>query len=193
MRIDARAVERLRVHFRPRAYLRLTPLRFAATPLGMGFGETRFASPSQTFRLLYIARTLVTAIAETVVRDRFVGRAARRVTEEEIEGWGVVAVTATEPLSLLDLRTTGAVMLGIPTNAVRGKAHGTGRRFSEALYRGFPKLDGILYPSRLTNDPCVAVYDRAVAKLEAGEVRPVIRQPRLVPALAALNVTVLAK
>ena len=39
----------------------------------------------------------------------------------------------------------------------------------------------------------VAVYDRAVTKLEAGEVRPVIRQARLVPALAALNVTVLAK
>jgi hypothetical protein len=193
MRIDARAVERLRVDFRPRGYLRLTPLRFAATPLGMGFGETRFASPSQAFRLLYTARTLVTAIAETIVRDRFVGRAARRLTEEEIEGWGVVAVTATEPLSLLDLRTTGAVMLGIPTNAVRGKAHGTGRRFSEALYRGFPELDGILYPSRLTNDLCIAVYDRAVAKLEAGVVRPVIRQARLVPALAALNVTVLAK
>jgi hypothetical protein len=50
-----------------------------------------------------------------------------------------------------------------------------------------------MYPSRLTNDICIAVYDRAVTRLNAGAVAPVIRQGGLVPALAALNIAVLAK
>lgn len=193
MKLAAAAVERLRVDVRPRAYLRLTLTKFAATPLGMGYGETRFASPSNAFKVLYIAETLVTGVAETIVRDRFVGRAKRRLTEEEIEAWGVTEVDANAPLSLVDLRTTGLVQLGVPTNAVRGKAQGPGRRFSEALYTLIPAVDGILYPSRLTNDVCIAVYDRAVTKLNAGAVHPVILQAGLVPALEALNVTVLAK
>ncbi|WID99969.1 RES domain-containing protein (plasmid) [Bosea vestrisii] len=39
----------------------------------MGFGQTRFSSPDRAFRLVYIARDLATAIAETIVRDRFEG------------------------------------------------------------------------------------------------------------------------
>jgi hypothetical protein len=193
VRLDAAAVERLRVDVRPRAYLRLTPLRFAATPLGMGYGETRFASPSKAFKVLYIAKTLIAGVAETIVRDRFVGKAGRRLTEEEIEAWGIAEVEGNAPLSLLDLRTTGPVRLGVPTNVVRGKAHGTGRRFSEALYALAPEVDGIMYRSRLTDDICIAVYDRAVTRLNAGSVAPVIRQPGLVAALTTLNITVLAK
>jgi hypothetical protein len=193
VRLDAAAIERLRVDVRPHAYLRLTPMRFAATPLGMGYGETRFASPSKDFKVLYIAQTLIAAVAETIVRDRFVHKARRRLTEEEIGAWGIAEVEANAPLSLLDLRTTGPVRLGIPTNVVRSKAHGPGRRFSEALYALAPAVDGIMYPSRLTNDICIAVYDRAVSRLNAGAVTPVIRQGGLIPALAALNITVLAK
>lgn len=192
MRLDVTIIDRLRIELRPRAHLRVTPLKHASTPLGMGYGETRFASPSKAFKALYIARTLVTSVAETIVRDRFVARAKRRLTEEEIEAWGVTAVQASAPLSLLDLRTTGLVQLGVPTNTVRGKAHAAGRRFSEALYAQAPAIDGILYPSRLTNDICIAVYDRAVAKLTAGTVHPIINQTKLIPALADLNITVLA-
>jgi hypothetical protein len=159
----------------------------------MGYGETRFASPSHAFKTLYLAKTLTTGVAETIVRDRFVGKSRRRLTEEEIDAWGVTEVAATAPLSLPDLRAGGPIRLGVPTNVVRGKAQGPGRRFSEALYRSAPDLDGIFYPSRLTNDWCIAVYDRGVPKLRAGEVRPLIRHPCLLPALAALNVAVLAK
>lgn len=37
-----------------------------ATPLGMGFGHSRFSSPNRLFKLLYIAQDLATAVAETV-------------------------------------------------------------------------------------------------------------------------------
>lgn len=193
MRLDPADVARLTVVRRPRGWLRVTPLAFAATPLGLGHGETRFASPSRAFRVLYLGRSLVTGVAETVIRDRFVGRARRRVTEEEILAWGVTAVVAREPLALLDLRTTGPVRLGIATDTVRAKSHRAGRAFSEALYREALTIDGILYPSRLTNAACIAVYDRAVVKLEATEVLPLFTQPALIPALASLNVTVIAE
>ena len=191
MKLDAAAVERLTVDLLPRAWLRLTPTKFAATPLGMGYGETRFASPSKSFKVLYIARNLVTCMAETIVRDRFVGKARRRLTRDEIDAWGITEIAATAPLSLLDIRATGPVQLGVPTNAIRGKAHAAGRRLSEALYATAPTVDGILYPSRLTNDVCIAVYDRAATKLFAGAVHPVSRQAGLVPALMELNITIL--
>lgn len=193
MTLDTAAVARLTIERRPRGWLRVTPLAFTATPLGLGYGETRFASPSRAFRVLYLGRDLVTGIAETVIRDRFVGRARRRVTEEEILAWGVTSVSARAPLSLLDLRATGPIRLGIATDTVRAKSHKAGRAFSEALYRAAPAIDGIVYPSRLTNADCIAVYDRAVPKLEARPVVPLTTQPALVPALAALDVTVIAE
>ena len=134
MKLDPGVVAKLTARCMPQRYLRLTPLRFEATPLGLGYGETRFASPSHTFRVLYFARSLVTGLAETVVRDRYVGRTRRWVSQDEVEAWGMVEVSARMPLTLLDLQGHGCVALGVPTNIVRGKAHGVGRRFSEALY-----------------------------------------------------------
>jgi hypothetical protein len=189
--LDATVVGGLIVNLWPRAWLRLTPMRFAARPLGLGYGETRFASPSKSFKVLYIAKGLATGVAETIVRDRFAGKTRRRLTRDEVEDWGITEVACTARLSLLDLRTTGLVQLGVPTNAVRGKAHGTGRRFSEALYAVAPQVDGILYPSRLTNDVCIVVYDRAVHKLSAGAVYPIILQRDFIPALTILNVEVI--
>ena len=77
MKLDEGVIDRLRGEMTPRAFLRVTPMQRAATPLGMGFGETRFASPSRAFKVLYLGRTLTTAVAETIVRDRFAGRRRR--------------------------------------------------------------------------------------------------------------------
>jgi hypothetical protein len=190
MKFDPDVVAGLIVNQRPRAWVRLTPVRFAASPLGLGYGETRFAGPSKSFKVLYIAKSLATGVAETIVRDRFAGKARRRLTRDEVEDRGITEVACTARLSLLDLRTTGLVQLGVTANAVRGKTHGPGRRFSEALYALAPRVDGILYPSRLTNDVCIAVYDRAVHKLSAVAVYPVILQRDFIPALMTLNVAV---
>ncbi|WP_252869936.1 RES family NAD+ phosphorylase [Brucella pituitosa] len=52
-------------------YVRILPRIYAASPLGMGFGLTRFSSPKNKFQLLYLAQNPMTAVAETIVRDRF--------------------------------------------------------------------------------------------------------------------------
>lgn len=133
MKLDPKTVADLALGFQPRSYLRVMRAAHMATPLGMGFGHTRFSSPDRTFQLVYIAHDLATAIAETIVRDRFEGRMKRVLDQSEIEEWAVAEITATSPLTVLDLRTTGLLRLGVSTDAARAKTIGEGdnsaRRF----------------------------------------------------------------
>ena len=191
MALDSKIVAKLAVSFLPQAYIRLTPRAHAGTPLGMGFGETRFASPTRSFHILYIARNLETGIAEAIIRDRFEKKAARELDMSEVDQWAVAEVSATMPLTLLDLRTTGLLQLGVSTDAARAKAQIAGRRLSQTLYDSFD-VDGLLYLSRLTGAECIAIYDRAVArKLTVTQVVDLARLADLVPALMKLNVTLI--
>lgn len=193
MNLDPRTVGDLALAFQPRAYLRVMPLVHIRTPLGMGFGQSRFSSPSQAFKLVYLARDLATAIAETIVRDRFEGESARVLDESEIENWAVAEVTAIAPLTVLDLRTTGLLKLGVSTDAARAKEHREGQELSETIHGSFA-VDGLLYASRLTAADCVAVYDRAVsARLTSSPAIELIRQADLVPALRSIGIAVRAK
>lgn len=74
MDLDPDVAASLVVAYQPTAYLRVTPIAHRATPLGMGFGKTRFASPTDAFKLIYIAEDLATSVAEAIIRDRFEGR-----------------------------------------------------------------------------------------------------------------------
>lgn len=190
MKLDPKVVAELAIPFRPSAYLRVMPKVHAGTPLGMGFGQTRFSAPNNSFKVLYIARDIATAIAETIIRDRFEGRAKRILDLTEVDDWAFSEVSTTGPLTVLDLRTTGLLRLGVSTNAARAKSHATGKRLSHALYHRFA-IDGILYASRLTSAECVAVYDRAVpTKLVSTSAKSLVRNPYLIDALQSLNVTV---
>jgi len=190
VKLDPKVVAELAVPFRPSAYLRVMPKLHATTPLGMGFGQTRFSPPDHSFKVLYIARDIATAIAETIIRDRFEGRAKRILDLTEVDDWAFSEVSATAPLTVLDLRTTGLLRLGVSTNAARAKSHATGRRLSKTLHDRFA-IDGILYASRLTSAECVVVYDRAVAaRLAATPAESLVRNPHLIDALQSLNVTI---
>lgn len=192
MGLDAAVVASLVRRFQPTSYLRSVRWSYSLTPLGMGFGDTRFASPANAFTLLYIAKTLATSVAETIVRDRFEGITVRELTRGELGDWGVCEVSATAPLRVLDLRGNGCFKLGISTDIVGGKAQKEARELSQELY-DTTDLDGILYKSRLLkNQDCVAVYDRAVPhKLNS---TPVVRMEtlaKLVPALRQLKITLI--
>jgi hypothetical protein len=84
--------------------------------------------------------------------------------------------------------------LGVPTNAVRGRAQQSGRRFSQELYDS-TDFDGIVYMSRITNAECVAIYDRAAdSKLDpACSVVDLVRLVELEPALRSLSVSLIRK
>ena len=186
--LDPKVVAELSIQFRPQDFLRVMPKAHAGTPLGMGFGQTRFASPTKSFQLVYVARDLATGIAETVVRDRFEGQSDRTLHASEVEDWTASTISAASPLTVVDLRTTGLLRLGVTTDASHAKAQEAGRVLSQELYERFA-VDGILYLSRLTGAECVAVYDRAVeAKLSASSAVAALRLSALVPALTMLGV-----
>jgi RES domain. len=157
----------------------------------MGFGKTRFASPPDAFKLLYIGEDLATAVAETIIRDRFEGKIAREISEGEITKWGATEVDATKPLRLLDLRGDACFQLNVSTDIVGSKGQDEARTFSQSVYAE-TDLDGILYHSRLRKlKNCIAVYGRAVTGLPASDVDDLVTLPRLVPALLTLRVSVI--
>ncbi|RVU10573.1 MULTISPECIES: RES family NAD+ phosphorylase [Rhizobium] len=191
MTLDKAILQRLAVRADVTDYVRIISRAHAATPLGMGFGKTRFSSPRDKFRLLYLAQDPATAVAETIVRDRFQGKTGRLILQEEIDRYSIAAVRSPAPLFLLDLRYEGASLLGVSTDAVRAKAQTSGRRLSQEIYDR-TDFDGILYMSRITNKQCVAIYDRATASLEADSpALDLIRLSALAPILDALHVTVI--
>lgn len=191
MTLDLKTVGRFTRKFLPRRYLRVTELVHRATPLGMGFGKTRFASPVDAFKLLYIGEDLATAIAETIIRDRFEGRTAREISEGEITKWGAAEIDATTPLRLLDLRGDACFQLNVSTDIVGAKGQDEAQAFSHSVYDE-TDLDGILYHSRLRKRKnCIAVYDRAVTSLSASGVDELVTLPKLVPALRVLRVAVI--
>jgi hypothetical protein len=191
MSLSTRILTQLVVQVDVTDYVRIVPRAHKDTPLGMGFGKTRFSSPKDAFRLLYLAQDARTAIAETIIRDRYQGKAKRELLEEEFDDYSIAAVRNGDPLALVDLRHEGASLLGVSTDAVRARAQRAGRKLSQELYDR-TALDGIVYMSRITNRECVAVYDRAASKVEAGA--PALDLPRLgslTADLAALQVMVI--
>lgn len=191
MKLDPAILRELAVGIDVSNYLRIMEGRFRSTPIGTGFAETRFSSPSKSFTLLYLAQDLSTALAEKVIRDRFQGRQRRVLLKEDIEHLVVASMTALAPLKLLDLRTSGASRLGISTDAVRGRAQQAGRRLSQRLY-DTTDFDGIAYMSRITNAECVAIYDRAISHTldPACKVVALVRLASLPPSLASLNISI---
>lgn len=191
MSLDKSVLQRLAIRADVTDYVRIVARAHAATPLGMGFGKTRFSSPKDKFRLLYLAQDPMTAVAETIVRDRFQGKAERWILREEFDRYSIAAVRNPHPLFLLDLRFEGANLLGVATDAVRARAQAGGRRLSQEIYDR-TDFDGILYMSRITNKQCVAVYDRATTSLEADSpALDLVRLSALGPILGALHVAVM--
>lgn len=192
MILDPNILADLAVTITPKSYVRVTPMAHAATPLGAGFGVTRFASPTKAFKVIYIAQDLTTGVAEALLRDRFQGKAQRKLLDVEAALWGATEVNASAPLTLIDLRTTGLVRLGVSTEAARGKAQGQGRKLSQAIYDQ-TNAQGLIYSSRLTGRTCICVYDRALpGGLVATPVVEVTLLAGFVDALRELNVTLIA-
>jgi len=191
MALDPKILSSLIRRVAPADYLRVTPWARRSTPLGMGYGETRFASPAKAFKLLYIAEDLATSVAEAIIRDRFESKAVRELALSDLIDWGVCAVSATRPLRLLSLRGDACFKLGISTDIVGAKAHGEARAFGQELY-DTTDLDGIVYHSRLRKKNCMAIFDRAVtAGLSAQPVVQLERLAALVPALTSLKTTLI--
>lgn len=148
----------------------------------------RFSSKTGNFHTLYAACSLATAIAETVIRDRFEGGGERLLFSTEITGLCLASISASMPLRLLDLRTDGCFQLGISTDIASAKGWCEARALAQHIHDN-STLDGFLYCSRLTRQNCIAIFDRAIpARLVAGQSRDLAAISQLPAALSKLNV-----
>lgn len=189
MKFSLKRIQNRTIQYAFDEWPRIIQASYAASPLGAGYGSSRFSSPNQSFKVLYAAFDFSTALAEAVIRDRFQGKQCRFLYEPHLDAKVVTTIKTTSNLTLLDLRGSGAYELGVDTDANRAKAHRTGQDLSEALHQQ-TKIDGILYDSRFTAKPCVVIYDRAFHHLEATKPVGLLHVGALSSELKRLHVTV---
>ncbi|MEQ8965520.1 MAG: RES family NAD+ phosphorylase [Azospirillaceae bacterium] len=179
-------------------YYRISLNRYAGTPLG--FREeaaSRFSDPRidaggvglGTYAMVYAASDHTTAFAETVLGNDHEFRSGPLTLDEtaDIRAHVVFEIVAEDPLLLVDMTDLGALRLGMPTDALRASAHGPARAWALAIHDHPARPDGIAYPSRLTNRPTIAVFDRALEKLDAVATTPLADHSDLSGVLDALE------
>lgn len=155
----------------PESY-RIMSQRHSGSPLGTTPADSRFATRTGGYTVLYAAPDFTTAFIETIVRDRFAHRRTRNVALREITErvWVRISSAPSTRLTLLDLRADGCTRIGAPTDVVQARNHAAGRAFGKTIHAEQADVDGLVYASRLTGEDVYAIYDRSVVKLKAGDV-----------------------
>ncbi len=140
-------------------------------PLGFGKNATRFSDPRRRIEdnrvgVLYLGSTSKVCFLEAVLRDQRDGVVGEiEIEEAEITDRLYSEIAIGRALKLVDLRSDLPVKMGIPSDVVRGRTQTLARKWSLAIYEHPAAVDGIIYPSRLSTEVNLAVYDRAVSKL----------------------------
>jgi hypothetical protein len=146
-------------------------LRFvlARHPDALGWGpgsKSRFADAeldqggAARFNPLYLGSSFRCCFVETLLRDQANGQAGDwPLSRSALTTWTCARVELTRPLTVVDLTSTGPVGMRMPSDAVRARHQQLGRLWSSAFHAHPDGVDGILYPSRFIQDPCLCVYD----------------------------------
>lgn len=166
-----------------RRWWRIYPARHP-DPLGWGPGLSRFgAIDGRDFGVVYLGSTFKVAFVETLVRDRGDGRSGPLlVGYSELAALNCAEVANTETLNLVDLCGDGGIRIGVPSDVARASDQRLARRWSTAFHL-HARVDGIHYPSRLTEERNAAIYDRSLGKLEAVDVGPLTTRRELLGAV----------
>jgi hypothetical protein len=153
-------------------------------PLGYRPARNRFSdpriqpdpkdNPSDVFATVFFGENVETCVLETIIRDTGVGTSGTAVpiSKAYMQSWSVTDVVCTAPLRLLDLRADGCLQNKIPTDAVRAQNHLLGQLWAYAIHEHPDQPDGIMFSSRLNEATNVAVFDRAMPKMNAVSHQP---------------------
>ena len=163
---------------------RIFGLSHLEEPLKIQLFPSRFCDGALGYGVLYAAVSFETCVVETLVRDRFARRTRRELPLAAIlvRAWAHIATKPNHVLNLLDLRGSGCVEIGAPTDAAHARHLAAGQALGRAVYEEHRDVDGFIYVSRLTGDDCIAVFDRGADKLtvlEAGELKDHPQLPKL--------------
>jgi hypothetical protein len=137
-----------------------------------GFGPTsaRFdhhlpPPRSQTRQVLYTAENAATCVAEVFQDSRTIDRRRR-------DPW-LAGFELARSVRLLDLRSTWPTQAGA-SMAINSGPRSRARRWSQAIYDAYPRVDGLYYASSMNaNQPAIVLYERATDSLPA---RPVFHR-----------------
>jgi hypothetical protein len=158
-------------------------------PLGVGKNPSRFSDPrrriaDRRFGVLYLGSSLKVCFLETILRDERDGIVGQvEIAESELGDRRYAEIRVREALQLLDLTGDGPVRMGIPSDVARGRRQALSRKWSVAFHEHPREVDGIVYPSRLNGETNLAIYGRAVGKLELLRERDLKHAPGLVEVL----------
>ncbi len=79
--------------------------------------------------------------------------------------------------------------MGVPSDVAGARDQALARTWSAAFHAYPDRPDGVLYPSRLNEERCLAVYDRALGALEAASTPPLLdRRTELAAILDELEI-----
>ena len=174
-------------------FFRIYPDRYP-DPLGYGMGPSRFSDPRRRpdhgrFGVLYLGASLKVCFVEAVLRDRRNGAVGDYPIEEtELAQFAYAEVCGCglpEPRGFAPRRSDPY-----------GRAERRCQCFRSALGAGLVRRvhehprtpDGVIYHSRLNQEVSLAIYDRAIGKLAALLVSPLLRAPDFPGVLNDLNV-----
>lgn len=181
-------------------YVRVIHRRFAHTPLGASSGPSRFSSIASLgadahagppFRVIYAAADLATAAYETLIRDRFDLEPMRVLSRGDYASRIAVNISTVrdQTVTLLDLTDGKAACHGVPSDVANYSKHDDGQHFATFVYTRMPSVDGLIYRSRFTEQPSIAVFDRGVGRLAHGQPTP-LTEGLLATALRSWNFSV---
>lgn len=165
-------------------------------PLGIGKTPSRFSDPRRRiaenrFGVLYLGESVKVCFLEAVLRDQRNGAIGDLPMEEtELHARHYAEIEVATPLRMVDLRDDGAIVMGVPTDVAKASNQRLAREWSVAFHEHSKKPDGIIYPSRLNGHTNLAVFDRAIGKLQTVRRMKLIAAPGLAAVLNELKVSI---
>lgn len=167
-------------------------------PLGLGKTPSRFSDPrrrraANRFGVLYLGETVKVCFLEAVLRDQRDGAIGDLpMAEAEMYSRHYAEIEVTTPLRMVDLRDDSAIVMGVPTDVAKASSQTLARAWSLAFHEHPEEPDGIVYPSRLNGRTNLAVFDRAIVKLQTIRKMNLIAAPGLATVLNDLKVSIVA-
>lgn len=153
------------------------------SPLDTIPAPSRFSDPDGTYAVLYAAETLRCCFWEAVIRNRLDRRRTRTLPRSDLESRHVVEIRSVGALNLVDLSGDGPIRIAAPTAVTHDANHAAARVLSSVVYRTIREADGFAFRSRFTSDWCVAVFDRALDRLSAMGITPLVRHRAILDTL----------
>ncbi|RVE78560.1 RES family NAD+ phosphorylase [Sinorhizobium meliloti] len=140
--------------------------------------------------VVYLGDTLKVCFLEAVLRDRRDGLVGDLpIDEKEIYARRYAEIETIADLRLVDLREDHAIRMGVPTDVAKSSPQSLGRAWPLAFHEHRSVPDGIIYPSRLNGHTNLVIFDRAISKLSAVRIVPLIGAPGLAIIINDLHVS----